>query len=106
MADLENPGDGGDLAATPEPDDLSSLGLPCVGAFCTCTILAVSGVLIYLYSRAAHAPVAVQLLAAVGLIFGCGGIALGALCCMVAVDFCIHGNSNGERQAEVAHARM
>jgi hypothetical protein len=31
---------------------------------------------------------------------------LGALCCMVAVDFCIHGNSNGERQAEVAHAGM
>jgi hypothetical protein len=106
MADVENPGDGGDLAATPEPDDLSSLGLPCVGAFCTCTILAVSGVLVYLYSRAAHAPAAVQLLAAVGLIVGCGGIALGALCCMVAVDFCIHGNSNGERQAEVAHAGM
>jgi hypothetical protein len=80
MADVENPPV---LTATPDPDDSSGLGIVCAGACCTCTILAVSGVLVYLFCRSAQASTALRVLAIAGLVVGIVGIAFGALCCFV-----------------------
>jgi hypothetical protein len=88
MADVENPPV---LAVTPDPDDLSGL-----------RIIAVSGVLVYLFCRSAHAPTVVRGLSVAGLVVGILGIAFGALCGFVCLNLCIYGNFIGERQDDVA----
>jgi hypothetical protein len=75
MADVENPPV---LAATPDPDDSSGLRIVCTGACSACTILAVSGVLVYLFCRSAQASTALRVLAIAGLVVGIVGIAFGA----------------------------
>jgi hypothetical protein len=98
MAEVENPPV---LTVTPESDDTSGLEPVCVAACCAWTILAVSGVLVYLFCHSTHAPTVVRGLTIAGLVVGIVGIAFGALCCAISLDFCIRGNTMGKRQDDV-----
>ncbi|KAL6613775.1 hypothetical protein ACP70R_036045 [Stipagrostis hirtigluma subsp. patula] len=103
MADVEDPnpdggGGGGVIAATPEPDDLSGCGTVCVGALCTCSLVAV-GVLPVLFYRAHRtAALAVRVAATILLVVGIIGFVLAACCCAVLVQEFLCGNTAGKRQ--------
>ncbi|KAI4966046.1 hypothetical protein ZWY2020_026342 [Hordeum vulgare] len=95
MADVENPDP--DLAAA-EPDVESQCDTPCGAAFCACTVVAASVILVVLFCRSGHASTGVQVMAAAGLVLAVMGLVAGVVCCALSLDYFVHGNPLGQQQ--------
>ncbi|KAL6613773.1 hypothetical protein ACP70R_036043 [Stipagrostis hirtigluma subsp. patula] len=107
MADVEDPnpdGGGGVIAATPEPDDLSSCAFVCVGALCTCSLVAISVLPVLFYRAHRTASLGVRVAATILLVVGIIGFVLATCCCAVFVQEFLCGNTAGKRQDAAAAA--